>query len=141
MAENNASRGVNLVVEKLAEVAHIRFALASVDYGGIAVYFAVGKFGAFNRAHNVRKFTDAGGFYQNSVRRILLINFFKRLCKVADKRTANAPRVKFVYFYARVLQKTAVHAYFTELVFNKHKFFTRVSLFNKFFDKRSFARA
>ena len=35
MAEHNARRGFNLVVEKFAEVFHVHFALRRVHYGGI----------------------------------------------------------------------------------------------------------
>ena len=62
MAEDYAGGALYLVVEKLAEVLHVHFALVGVDDGGEGIYLRVGKVGSFNRLGNVRKFAHARGF-------------------------------------------------------------------------------
>ncbi len=141
MTENYARRGFNLVVKKFAEVFHVHFALGRVDHGGISVNFTVVKPRAFDRAYYVRKLAHAGRLYQNSVGAVFRVNFFKRFCEVAYKRTAYTARIKLVHLYARVLHKAAVDAYFAEFVFYKHKLFAGISFLYKLFNKRGFARA
>ncbi len=103
MAENNARRRFNLVVEKFAEVFHISSALNRVHYGGIAVDYAVFKVRALYRTDYVGKLAHARRFNKYSVGRVLFIHFFKSLCKIAYERTANTARIKLVNLNSRVL--------------------------------------
>ncbi len=118
VAEHYASRALDLVVEKLAEVFHIYFAFVCVHNGGKRVDFAVIQPRAFHSLDYIGKFTNAGGLYQNSVWLVLAYNLFQSLGKVAHKRTADTAGIELVYLYARLLHKAAVNTYFTELVFN-----------------------
>ena len=63
MTENYACRRFYLVVEKLAEVFHIHFALYRVDNRGIRIDFAIFELCAFNRFYNVGKLAHARRFY------------------------------------------------------------------------------
>ena len=130
-----------LVVEEFAEVLHIHFALCGVDYCRISVYFAVFELGAVYGADDVGELANARRLYENSVGIVLFAHLFKRLGKVADERAANATGVELVYFYACILQKSAVYADIAEFVFYKHEFFARIRFFNQLFYERGFARA
>ena len=130
-----------LVVEEFAEVLHIHFALCGVDYCRISVYFAVFELGAVYGAYDVGELANARRLYENSVGIVLFAHLFKCLGKVADERAANATGVELVYFYACILQKSAVYADIAEFVFYKHEFFARIRFFNQLFYERGFARA
>ena len=141
MAENYARGAFNLVVEKFTEVLHVHLALVGVDYRRHGIYLRVGEVCALDGFRYVRKFAHARGFNEYPVGMILLVYLLQRLGKIADERTAYAARVELVYGYSRFLHKAAVHAYFSEFVFNEHEFFARVSFLYKLFYERSFARA
>ena len=79
MAEHNARRGFNLVVEKFAEVFHVHFALRRVHDRGIGIYFAVGQTRAFDRADNVGQLAHARRLDYNSVGAVGFVDLFKRL--------------------------------------------------------------
>jgi hypothetical protein len=90
MAEDYAGGALYLVIEELAEVLHIHFAFICIYYGSQTIYLAIFKVCPFNRAHDVGQFANARRLDQNSVGVVLLHYLFKRLGKVAYKRTADA---------------------------------------------------
>ena len=141
MREDYAVCRFYLVVEELAEILHIHFALCGVDDCRIGVYGAILKVGAVNCANDVGELAHARGFNQNPIGIVLLAHLLQRLGKIAHERTADTARVELVNLYARVGEKASVYADIAEFVLNEDEFFAGVSFLYQLFDERGFARA
>ena len=135
VAENNRTRVLNLIVVELTEVLHIHLALARIRNCRKAVENSLVRTDALYRTNNVRKLADTRRLDNNSVGSVLVKHLFKSLAEVADKTAANAARIHFGDFNARILQKSAVNANFAEFVFDKHKLFTAKRFADKLFYK------
>ena len=139
--EHNGLCILHLVVEEFAEVLHVELRLLHIDEGnrGVARNFKL-LLDIRNRAQHIRELADAGGLNNHAVRRVLTQNFLQRCRKITDQRAADATGVHLPHFDAGVLQKAAVNADFTELVFNEHNLLSGESLREQFFNKRGLSR-
>ena len=119
--EHNGLCVLHLVVKELAEVLHVELRLLHVNQSdcGISRNFQL-LLDIRNRAQHIRELTDAGGLDNHAIRCILAQNFLQRGRKITDQGAADATGVHLPHFDAGVLQKAAVNADFTELVFNQH---------------------
>ena len=119
--EHNGLCILHLVVEEFAEVLHVELRLLHIDEGDrrVARDFKL-LLDIRNRAQHIRELTDAGGLDNHAIRCILAQNFLQRGRKITDQGAADATGVHLPHFDAGVLQKAAVNADFTELVFNQH---------------------
>ena len=139
--EDNGAGGLNLVVEKFAEIFHIHLALLCVYNGNGATQNHGGSFVriADGTAH-IAQLSNAGGFNDNPIRMILLYHIVKRLIKVADQRAADAAGVHLIDLYAGILQKTTVNADLTEFIFNEHQLLTLEGLLQQLLDEGGLTR-
>ena len=119
--EHNGLCILHLVVEEFAEVLHVELRLLHIDEGDrrVARDFKL-LLDIRNRAQHIRELTDARGLDNHAIRCILAQNFLQRGRKITDQGAADATGVHLPHFDAGVLQKAAVNADFTELVFNQH---------------------
>ena len=139
--EHNGLCVLHLVVEELAEVLHVELRLLHIDEGDrrVARDFKL-LLDIRNRAQHIRELADTGGLDNHAIRCILAQNFLQRGRKITDQRAADATGVHLPHFDAGVLQKAAVNADFTELVFNQHDLLSGESLREQFFNKCGLSR-
>ena len=139
--EHNGLCILHLVVEEFAEVLHVELRLLHIDEGDrrVARDFKL-LLDIRNRAQHIRELTDAGGLDNHAIRCILAQNFLQRGRKITDQGAADATGVHLPHFDAGVLQKAAVNADFTELVFNQHDLLSGESLREQFFNKCGLSR-
>jgi hypothetical protein len=128
MTENDATSVLDLIVEELAKVFHIQFALVGVYHGGIAVQHDIIAQHALNGAHNVRQFANARGLDQDAVGCEIGQYLCKGFGKVTNQRTTDAALIHLGDLYAAFLQKSAVNANLTEFIFDQNDLFTGVCL-------------
>lgn len=132
---------LDLVVEKLAEVLHIHFALGGVSHGDEAVQLHGCRFrGALYGADYVAEFAYAGRFDDHAVGMELLDDIVQRRAEIAHQGAADAPGIHFGNVDAGGLQKAAVNADFAELVFDQHHLLAFVGLFQQLFDSVVYLR-
>ena len=139
--QDDRSGVLHLIVEELAEVLHIHFALFRVDNGGEAVQRDVVLLEALYGADYVAELAHAGGLNENAVRGVLLHHFLQRLAEIAHEAAADAALAHFGHFNARVLHEAAVDADLAELVFNQHQLFALKRFRNQLLDQRRLARS
>ena len=128
MAEDYALCTFNLVVVELAEVFHVHFTFFRIDNRRIAVYNNIFGNNRADRAQNVAQLAHAGRLYNYSVRRKFIKHLFKSFAEIADQAAANTAGVHLGNLDSRVLQKSAVNAYFAELVFDQYNLFAFIRL-------------
>ncbi len=139
MAEHDTARALYLVIEELAEVLHVHFALFRIDYRRAGIEAQLRFSRALNGTDNVGELAHSRGLDDDTVGSIFRNDFFKSLAEIAHQRTADTAGVHLRYLYARLLQKAAVDADITELVFDDDQLFTGISLFYQLFDKCCFS--
>ena len=128
-----------LIVEELAEVAHVHAALARIDDSDLCA--DVCTLDLLHGMRHVAELADAGRLDDDTIRCVLLHDLLERLRKVADQRAADAAGIHFGYLNAGVLQETAVNCDLAEFVLDKNELFVFVALSYQLADERSFARA
>ena len=138
-AENDSVCIFNLIIVELTEVLHIHFAFSRVCYRCRTANFNVVAFNLCNSTEYVGKLAYTGRLDYNSVGVKFFDNLRHSFAEIADKAAADATGIHFRYLYSGILQKSAVDAYLTEFVFDKHDFFACISFLDKLFDKRCFA--
>ena len=139
--ENDGAGVLHLIVEELAEVLHIHFALRRVHDRGEAVERQRVGVHALYGADHVGQLADAGRLDQNAVGVELVEHLLERLGEVAHQTAADAAGVHLVDLYAGVLQKAAVNGDLAELVFDQHNLFALIGLRDQLFDERGLAGA
>ena len=140
-AEDDGAGVFDLVIEKLAEVFHIHFALAGVGHGGKAVEDGVFHIQVFHRADHIGKLAHAGGLDEDPVGMILLHHLAQRLAEIAHQTAADAAGVHLGDVDARILQKAAVDADLAEFVFDEHQLLALIGLPDQLFNERGLACA
>ena len=130
-----------LVVEELAKVLHVHFALVGVYYCGKAVELQFFSAHALNSADNVAELAYAGGLDENAVGGVLLQHLPEGLAKVAHKAAADAAGIHLGYLNARFLEEAAVNADLAEFVFYKYQLFPVECLGDELLDESSLACA
>ena len=139
-AAHNDQVGIfNLIVEKLAEVAHVHAALASVHHGDSGAHMS-----AFHLLHgpgHIGQLAHAGGLDYDPVRRIVLHDLLEGLGKVPHQGAADTAGVHLRYLHARVLQEAAVYGDLAELVLYQNQLLALIALGYELPDKRCLPRA
>jgi len=140
MAEHYSVCTLDLIIEKLAEILHIHFALLCINYGGGTVESNTLYVKTLNCADNVGKLADARGLDDDALGSILPHNLLESLRKITNERAADAAGVHLGYLYAGLLKKAAVNSYITKLVLNNNELFALEGLCNELFYERGLAR-
>ena len=140
-AQNNGTGVLHLVVEKLAEILHIHLGLGGVHHGGKAVQHHIRHLQILHRTDNVAQLSDAGRLDKDPVRVIGVHHLPQRLAEIPNQTAADAAAVHFGNVDPGLLQKAAVNADLTKLIFNEHQLLAGISLGNQLLDKGRFAGA
>jgi hypothetical protein len=121
MAENDTARVFYLIPEKLTKVFQIHFALVYVgnDRKAIELYILCRRIS--DRSDNVGKLANARRLDYNAIRRVFVYNLSECLAEISNERAADTSRIHLGYIDARILEKSAVYAYLSKLVFDKHQ--------------------
>ncbi len=130
VAEDKAACIGYLIIEELAEILHIHLVLLCVNNCSEAVKLYVMSVDVLNSADNVAELANARGLDKDTVWSIVCKDLFQSLAEVSHETAADTARVHFGYLNTCVLQKTAVNAYLTKLVLDKHQLFALVALLN-----------
>ena len=139
--QNDAAGMLNLIVEELTEVLHVHLALVGIGNGSKAVKHSLLHLQPLHGTDNIGQLAHTGGLNEDAIGMILLQNLTQSLAKIAHQTAANAAGVHLRDFDAGILQKTAVNADLTELVFDKHQLFPLIGFLNELFDQRGLASA
>ena len=140
-AEDDAVCGLDLVVVELAEVLHIHPHLGGVRHGDGGAQHGLMLGGTLHGDNDVAELAHAGGLDQNAVGMVLLDDLLQSGGKVAHQRAADAAGVHLGDLNAGVLQKAAVDADLTELVFDQNQLLAGIGLLDQLFDQRGLACA
>ena len=138
-AEDDEVGVLDLVVEELAEVAHVHAALAGVDDGDLRADDRA--LDAGDGGGDVGELADAGGFDDDTVGRVLVHDLLEGLGEVADQRAADTAGVHLGYLNARVPEEASVDGDLAELILDENELFALVCLGYQLADEGSFARA
>ena len=129
----------DLVVEELAEVAHVHLGLARVHHGDHGA--DVGALHAFDRGGHVGQLADAGRLDQDAVGGVIVDDLLESFGEVAHQGAADAAGVHLGDLHAGVLQEAAVDGDLAELVLNEHQLLVLVALRNQLADERGLSGA
>ena len=124
----------DLVVEELAEVAHIHAALARVNNSDLCTDGR--SLDLFNGARNVGQLAHAGRLDYYPVGLIFIHDLLQRLFKVANESAADAAGVHLRYLNTGIPEEAAVDRNLTELILNEDKLLALICLRNELADKR-----
>ena len=132
-AEDQQVRARDLVVEELAEVAHVHLGLAGVDDGDLRA--DVRALDALDRGGDVGELAHARGLDEDAVGGEVGHHFFEGLGEVAHQRAADAAGVHLGDLHARVLQERAVNGDLAELVFDQDQLFILIAFRDQLADQ------
>ena len=124
---------LHLVVEELAEVAHVHPALAGVHHRHLGADLRA--FHAGDGPGHVTELAHAGGLNDDPVGSVILHHLFQRLGEVAHQGAADAAGVHLRNLHPGVLQKAAVNGDLAELVLDQHQLFALIGLGNQLADQ------
>ena len=142
VAEHDATRALNLIVEELTEVAHIQLALARVDDDGRAVERSRAVLGhVLDRADDVGQLAHARRLDEDAVGGEVGQHLMQCLAEIADERAADAALIHLGDLHAALLEKARIDADLTELVLDQHDLFAAIRLGEQLFDQRGLTRA
>ena len=136
--QDDAGSGLHLVIIELAKVLHIDLHLVGVYYGYGTAQNHIFTGNLFNSANHVGQFAHAGGFDNNAVGMVIADDLVQSLTKIAHQAAANTTGVHFRDIDTGFLQKAAVNADLTELIFDQHQFFALVAFLDHLLDQSSF---
>ena len=138
-AEDDQVGVFHLVVEKLAEVAHIHAALAGIHHGDLGA--DVRALHLFHGLGHVGQLAHAGRLDDDAVGGKVLHHLFQGLGKVAHQGAADAAGVHLGDLHAGILQKAAVNGDLAELVFDQNQLLAFIALSDELADQGRLARA
>ena len=124
---------LHLVIEELAEVAHVHPALARVHHRHLGADLCA--FHAGDGLCHVAELAHAGGLNDDPVRGVVRHHLFQRLGEVAHQGAADAAGVHLRDLHPGVLQKAAVNGDLAELVLDQHQLFALIGLGNQLADQ------
>ena len=124
----------HLVVEELAEVAHIHAALARVHHGHLGADLRA--LHAGDGLGHVTELAYAGGLNDDPVGSVILHHLFQRLGEVAHQGAADAAGVHLRDLHSGVFQKAAVDGDLAELVLDQHQLLPLIGLRDQLADQR-----
>ena len=139
-AQDDGSRVLDLVDEKLAEILHVHPAFGGVHHRDRAVQGEL-HVHVFHRLHHIGKLAYAGGLDQNAVRMIGLHHFLQGGSEISHQGTADAAGIHLPDLDPGFLQESAVDADLPELVFDQNHLASGQSLLQKLPDQRSLSRS
>ena len=139
--QHNTACIFDLIKKELAKVFEIRFTLLCIYNRTERMQTGVRHIRALYGTDHIGKFADTRRLDNNTIRREFFDNFFKCLCKIADKRTADTSRVHFRDFDSRFFKKSPVYTDLAEFVFDQNDFLADINLADKFFYERCFSCA
>ena len=139
--KNNGRSSFHLIVIELAEVLHIHLDLARIYHSdGIAkLHILAGDL--FHCGNDIGELAHTGRLNNHTVGVELLNHLFQRLSEVAHQTAADAAGVHLRNVNAGILQKTAVNANLTKLIFNEDNLLTAVGFLNHLFNQGRFTGA
>ena len=108
----------DLVAPEFTEVLHVHLRARGVHNGGEGTGDEVRVPHVLHGADDVGELADAGGLYEDAVRRKLGLDLFQRLCKISDEAAADAAGAHLGDLDSGVFQEPAVNGDLTELVFD-----------------------
>ena len=135
--EDHRRSGSDLVIIKLAKVAHITFDLGGIGNGGLK-----GDLHALHLFHSgdhIGQFTHAGGLDHDSVGGIVCQHLLKGFSEVTHQATADTAGIHFPNFHPGFLQKAAVNADLAKFVLDQGNFLACVIFFQEFCDQSGFS--
>ena len=138
-AHDDQIRILHLVVEELAEVAHIHPALAGVHHGYLGADLCT--LHAGDSLGHVAELAHAGGLNDDPVGSVILHHLFQRFGKVAHQGAADAAGVHLRDLHPGVLQKAAVNGDLAELVLDQHQLLALIGLRDQLADQRGLTGA
>ena len=120
-ADNNGSRMLNLIIEKLTEVLHIHLTFLSIYYHYRAVDMHIHRSGhIFHCLYHIRELTHSGRLNENPIRCIGIQHFLQCSSKISHQGAADTAGVHLIHLNTSILQESAVNADLTKLVFNQY---------------------
>ena len=123
----------DLVVEELAEVAHVHLGLARIHHGDHGAN--VGALHTLDRGGHVGQLADAGRLDQDAVGGVVVDDLLESLGEVAHQGAADAAGVHLGDLHAGVLQEAAVDGDLAKLVLNEHQLLVLIALRNQLADE------
>ena len=129
----------HLVVEELAEVAHVHLCLARVHHGDLGADLRA--LDPLHSGGNVGELAHAGRLDDDAVGGKILHDLLQRLGEVAHQSAADAAGIHLGDLHTGVFQEAAVYGDLAELIFDQDQLLAFVTLGDQFADQRSLARA
>ena len=129
----------NLIIEELAEVAHIHAALACVNNSYLCADQCT--FNAGDCGSDIGELAYTRRLNDDAVGSIVLHDLLQSLGEVADQSAADAAGIHLGDLNTRVLQEAAVYCDLAEFIFNKNELLALVALGDELADKCGFSGA
>jgi hypothetical protein len=85
VTQNDTTRVFNLIIEKLAKILHVHFALVGIYHRSKSIKHRAMSIGVFNRAYYVGELTHTGRLDKNSVGSIFAYHLLKRRGKISHQ--------------------------------------------------------
>ena len=133
--QNDGGSGLNLVVVELTKVLHIHLDLAGIRHRNGMSQPDIFIRHLFHRRNHIRELTNARGLNNNPVRGILRDHLLQGFAEITHQAAANAAGVHFRDVDTGILQKAAVNANFTKLVFDEYQLFALIGFLNHLFNQ------
>ena len=139
-AQNNCPRMFNLIDKKFPEILNIHFALGGIHHchGAVDLHLQIGGH-ILHRSHHIGELSHAGGLNQHSIRLVGGQHLFQGRAKVPHQGAADTAGIHLLDLNSCVLQKAAVNADLTELVFYQHNLGVLQGLLYQLLNQRSLA--
>ena len=141
-AQDDRTRMLNLVQEKLSEIFRVHPALVRVnnDNRAVQLHLRIGIY-ILHCLHDVGKLAHTGRLDQDPLRMIRLDHFLQRTAKIAHQRAADTARIHLLDLHACLFQESAVNADLTELIFDQYNLGCIERLLQQFLDQRRLSSA
>ncbi len=132
--------GFHLIVVELTEVLHINLDLAGIHHRNGVIQHHIMAGDLLHSRFHIGQLAHAGGLNHDPVRMVLLDHLMQGLAEIAHQGAADAAGVHLRNVNTRILQKAAVNADLTELVFDQHQLLSTVGFLNHFLDQGCLSR-
>ena len=134
--ENDGGSCFDLVIIELTKILHIHLDLACIGHSyGIAQHYIV-RSHLLHGGNNIRQLAHTGRLDDDPVRSKFRQNLLQSLTKIAHQAAADTTGVHFRNVDTRILQKAAVNANLTKLIFNQHQLLAPVAFLNHLLNQR-----
>ena len=141
-AEDDGLGGLDLIVEELAEVLHVKAALGHVGHSGAALELDLVGLGAVDDdLADVGQLADAGGLDQDAVGMVGVDQLGQCVGEITHQRAADAAGIELGHLDAGILHEAAVNADLAVFVLQQHNLFALERTAEELLDQRGLARA